>query len=555
MPRHRRHTLIVAIVVVAVGALVLRTVGLADRPMHGDEAVHAAKFEILWNTGRYEYDPHEYHGPTIYYAALPIAWLTGVRAFADTTEWTYRLVPVILGVGLILLLPLLADGLGRPAVIAAAALTAVSPAFVYYSRYYIQEVPLVFFTLLAIASAWRYFRSGRAAWLLCVGFAVGLMHATKETCTIAWGAAGLAALLSLCWTHPRRAGRIVQRRMPPAWLTLAALIAVLTSVLFMTGLFSNWRGAADSILTYATYYGRAGGDGEHAHPIGFYWRRLLYFHDAPGPWSSEAPILLLALVGTLSICRGARSPTRDGAGVSPATAVSEIADGGRDAAPLGDARPLPRLAGSPGLRRFILLYALILAALYTALPYKTPWSMLGFLHGLILLAGVGAAALWNWTRPLPARALALLLFAAALTQLGTTAWTASHKFAADARNPYAYAHPLRQVITLADALERYADAASAADGPPIIQVITPDPWPLPWYLRRYGRVGYWEAPPDELVGAILVVDVGQAAVIADRLAADYVAASSYAVRPRHRVQVYVGKALWATFLAEQGAGA
>ena len=30
---------------------------------------------------------------------------------------------------------------------------------------------------------------------------------------------------------------------------------------------------------------------------------------------------------------------------------------------------------------------------YSAIPYKTPWCLLGFLHGMILLAGVGAVVL------------------------------------------------------------------------------------------------------------------------------------------------------------------
>ena len=145
-------------------ALVLRLPQLDRRPMHQDEAVHAIKFQELWETGRYIYDPRDFHGPTIYYAALPIAWMSGVRSFAETSEWTFRLVTVIFGVGLILLLPLVADGLGRAATAWAALLTAASPAFAFYSRYYIQETPLVFFTFAAIACGWRFLRSGRAAW-------------------------------------------------------------------------------------------------------------------------------------------------------------------------------------------------------------------------------------------------------------------------------------------------------------------------------------------------------------------------------------------------------
>ena len=69
----------------------------------------------------------------------------------------------IFGVGLILLLALVADGLGRRATVCAALLTAISPAMVFYSRYYIHEMLLVFFTAWTFVCFWRYANSGRAA--------------------------------------------------------------------------------------------------------------------------------------------------------------------------------------------------------------------------------------------------------------------------------------------------------------------------------------------------------------------------------------------------------
>jgi predicted membrane-bound mannosyltransferase len=48
------------------------------RPVHTDEAVHSIKFKGLWEDGKYRYDPDEYHGPTLYYATLPL-WPVGER--------------------------------------------------------------------------------------------------------------------------------------------------------------------------------------------------------------------------------------------------------------------------------------------------------------------------------------------------------------------------------------------------------------------------------------------------------------------------------------------
>ena len=60
-------------------------------------------------------------------------------------------------------------------------LTAISPALVFYSRYYIQETLLVFFTLAAVGCGWRYLRTHRLGWIVAAGASVGMMHATKET--------------------------------------------------------------------------------------------------------------------------------------------------------------------------------------------------------------------------------------------------------------------------------------------------------------------------------------------------------------------------------------
>jgi len=86
------------------GALAFRLPQLALRPMHCDEANQALKAAILLETGRYEYDPQEHHGPLLYYATLPSLRLGGVKDFVHSREIDYRLVPVLFGAGLILLI-------------------------------------------------------------------------------------------------------------------------------------------------------------------------------------------------------------------------------------------------------------------------------------------------------------------------------------------------------------------------------------------------------------------------------------------------------------------
>src|SRR5436853_7361935 len=111
---------IVGLLLVAGVAMALRCPHLDERPMHNDEAVNAIKFGQLWERGSYQYDPNEHHGPTLPFATLAVARLTSTPDFVHLSEIKLRLITVAFGLGLVLLTPLVADGLGRKAVIWAA---------------------------------------------------------------------------------------------------------------------------------------------------------------------------------------------------------------------------------------------------------------------------------------------------------------------------------------------------------------------------------------------------------------------------------------------------
>src|SRR5256885_1097018 len=158
-------------------ALALRLPELDRRPMHNDEGVNAMRFRSLWVSNTYQYDPNEFHGPTLEYSTVPSAWLSASHDFNSFTESTFRRVTVTFGVGLILLLFLLADALGKLETLWAAGLTAISPAMVFYSRYYIHEMLLVFFTALTVAACWRSIAAHSSVVLLLP--ATGLFSLSK----------------------------------------------------------------------------------------------------------------------------------------------------------------------------------------------------------------------------------------------------------------------------------------------------------------------------------------------------------------------------------------
>lgn len=515
--RGARAWFAVALLLVAVGALAFRLPHLTRRPMHGDEAVHAAKFRQLWQQGTYTYDPNEFHGPTLYYAALPVVWLSGARTFAETDEATFRRVTVLFGVGLILLLWLLADGLGRPATLGAAVLTALSPAFVFYSRYYIQETLLVFFTLLALAGAWRYRRSGRVGWAVAAGAGLGLMHATKETCVLSWGAMALGLWATRRYTA-RVEGKAPTVPLPRRHLAAALATGLFLSILFLSGCFTHARGPLDSLLSYFPWLGRAGSGSLHVHPWHYYLGLILYSQRAGGPVWSEALILGLALVG---MAAGLRRWERD---VLPDASLALV--------------------------RFLTFYTLALTTVYALVPYKTPWCLLGFHHGFVLLAGVGAVALLRGLPGVPLKALVGLALLAALWQLGTQAYRANYLYEADPRNPYVYAHPVPDVVDLAEKVAEIARAHPDRERL-VVKVFAENHyyWPLPWYLRRFEHVGYWRGVPDEEWAAPVILAAPRFdALLTERLGRSHQMTGFYGLRPEVSFQLWVERSLWQEYL-------
>ena len=75
---------------------------------------------------------------------------------------------------------------------------------VFYSRYFIHEMPLVFFIALTLGAAWRYAQSRSAHWAALTGAGLGLMFATKETFVLTVPAMGLAAIATV--RGPMRTG-------------------------------------------------------------------------------------------------------------------------------------------------------------------------------------------------------------------------------------------------------------------------------------------------------------------------------------------------------------
>ena len=544
---NRARVLFAAVMLaILVLAAAYRLPRLAQRPMHADEANQACKAGRLYEKGEYEYDTTDHHGPTLYWLTIPSLAISGAKNLAGSQEFAYRIVPVIFGLGLIPLLLLFADGLGTTAVVAAALLTAISPALVFYGRYYIQETLLVFFTLAALGCGWRYLRTRRLAWILAAAAAVGMMHATKETWILSAAAAVAAAACTWGWSQlrdpkspsvlgeGRRAGHSASRLRLLFHILAALLTACLVAAAFFSMFGKNWQGPWNSILAYANYFRRGSQQGEHSEPWYYYLQVFFASRPAKRIFWSEGLIAVLALIG----------------------GIDALARRGTTAEQLPTTRPL---VSPPALPRFLTFYTILLTLLYSLISYKTPWCGLSFLMGMILLAGVGAAAIFRLLPGWPMKSIAAVVLLAGAGHLGWQAYQLNFnsRFIADPRNPYAYAHTPTPLPSLAVRLDRLAERAPGGHDLYIQVAVTGNYWPLPWYLRKFNeeRVGYWldgkawkqdrdHFPPPAIL--ILSSDID-----GDDLAtslAGYAGPVYESLRPGVLIAVYVRNDLWPAYL-------
>ncbi|MCX6996041.1 MAG: hypothetical protein NTV49_02900 [Kiritimatiellaeota bacterium] len=315
-------------------ALAVRLPRLAERPLHTDESVNAYLVGQVLDGGHYVYDPQDRHGPALCASTLPVARAAGETSFVALREATLRLAPVIMGVLAVLIFLGLAADLGALAAGLAALLWALSALPVYYSRYFIHETGFVALTLGLLLCSRRAALGSSLRWAALAGLCAGLLLAFKETAVLHYAALAATAVVVMFFRPDTGAApgpRLIAsaRRLFQAWPLLAAGVAIATLAVLTaySWAFTDWRGPVELLRSFGLCAARSGGAG-HAKHAGYYLILL------GGGWSG-IPFLALAALGGIWSWRQ-RHP-----------------------------------AG-----RFFLVYLAMIAAIYSAIPYKTPWLAL-----------------------------------------------------------------------------------------------------------------------------------------------------------------------------------
>jgi uncharacterized protein (TIGR03663 family) len=428
-------------IALALLALAVRLPQLGERPMHTDESVNAYLTGELLAGKPFSYDPQDRHGPALFAIAEPLVKLLGAKSFSDLSETQLRLTPVIFGSAMILIIGAGVEMFGFTACLVAALLFAFGPLPVYYSRYFIHETLFVAATLGMILTGWRTLQKNSVGSAALAGFCAALMLACKETAVIHFFALGVAIGCGCLW-KPRE-------KLPSLKIAATALgVFIFTAILLFTWFGQNWSVFADLLHAIPRFAARAGGEG-HEKPFGYYFNLL-------------DPMVVLTIVAVGGVY---------------AAICDAVGDGGK-----------------PDL--LLAIYGFVIFIIYSAIPYKTPWLALNLWLPLALLCGSGVAAFWEQVKNPGGRWAIGIAGAFLLATLAVQTKVLTFDKPADEKNPYAYAHTGEDLLRLSPRLEELAKQYHLPD--PRIAVVAADAWPLPWYLRKFSQVGFWQ--PEQETG-------------------------------------------------------
>jgi len=457
--------LFLLILILAIAARFLR---LDLRPMHTDEAVHGLKFGELLENGAYRYDRTDYHGPTLNYFTLIHASLRRENLITEIDERLLRSVPAFFGVALLALMLLLAGSLGRRYVLISAIFIALSPQLVFYSRYYIQEILLVFFNAALIISLFRYFLKPSYGWAIAAGVSAGLMAATKETWVIFAVIQALTLASIIFWQNGFSGGLEMMKKFPGRrdfWIIPFVAVIIFSSLI--TSFFTNIQAIVDSLYFYLNNISRASGGTPHENPWWFYLSLFAGQSEGSAPFRSDLWLGAGAAAGIFFLFRGKSALT--------------------------PGRIFMLTAGISSFASLIF---------FSILPYKTPWSILCVTTGLIF------PAVWL-VETGKGRTAKIILWSAAVLFILHSVWQIyadNFKNYDNPSNPLVYSHPQEDVRIISDKVHDIFGKMKGEEGFYIDIIVGKNEyWPMPWYLRDISRSGWFDRVQENVPAAPFIL--------------------------------------------------
>jgi len=440
-------------------ALLLRLWDLGGMVPHHDESIHAHFAYSLLTQGEYQYDP-TYHGPLLFYLTAGLFALFGV------SDFTARLYPALAGTLLVALPLLLRRRLGPRVAWFGGLLLAISPVFLYYSRFARNDVPVALFNAAALTA---FLLVRRRGWRMVpwIGVAAALHAISKETFYVTLPLVTVAAVAvgfrRNFWDSLIRAIEWLRRYERP--VATAVFWFVIISITSYTFVFIHPEDALFPVKAIKYWYG------QHA------------MERVGGPWSYHFPRLALYefLVIVPALVWAVRRRKR----------LSEV-------------------------ELFCLVWGVASLAMYAYLGEKVPWLIVHQVLPFVPLAAMQLARTFSthgrwWSRGLATAGLAGTLWSGlASSHLYPTMTTADEH-----GELIVYVQTAPEMGVLA----KKGLTIAATGEAPIAAVSGEATWPLSWLWVRQNI--WWAVPPADSRPPLVVCDAKDETTVAEQLGEGY----------------------------------
>lgn len=421
-----KATLWIVLLIFTIGS---RFFAIANKPIHFDESINGWFVLQMQTLGFYKYDPNNYHGPLFFYLVQFFELIWG------RSLYILRSVPAVFSVFSVMVFTfgiMSSQKIERWIIF----LFLTSPAFLFFGRSAIHEMPFVFFQILLFLglSRWLEKADGTSISLGLLGL-FGMMS-LKETFTITlfcW----LLALLSLGLQRVRDVFSLAKVRR--AWTSQVSVFCVALAALFVlefTGHMQNPKGFLDFFKAFIPWL-KTGVHGTGHEKSIFYWLQVLV---------EAEPLVLLGVVA---------------ATVSLFSRTLEL--------------------------RMISVFSLSQLLIYSIIPYKTVWCVLTLVWGFYVVLAMILVRLWTFGRSL--QVLLILVSLGSLIMGFYSSYRAVFRQPLDFSHPYIYVNSTPELQTLNDFLGQEA-RKNPNLGSAIFQVGMEEQWPWPWLLRSFKGLHY-----------------------------------------------------------------
>jgi uncharacterized protein (TIGR03663 family) len=421
------------------------------------------------------------HGPLLFHLNALIYTLFGANDF------TARLAPALLGTACV---PLAAVGfrrwLGKTGALTAAALIAVSPGLLYYSRYLRNDIYISLFTLLMLRSALRYRETGAPKYLIQLSLGLALSFACKEVAfihgTVLGAIAVLFAGIGFRKTRSLQCAGMRWGDIAVTLLTLALPFAAALPLMLM---------GADPLATRDPALQRTAAITALALSSVSWFIASLWLKDRAAftAWMKAFGLfwtIQILLYSTLLSNPAQGLTSGIAAGLGYWLAQHEVQRGAAD--PLFYLSllllytPLLLITFFLSLRRirepatlFLILYTLGNFTLYSLAGERMPWLIIHITLPLCLLAGPVLAAAFE------TRARRRVLLVPLLLHLLLNSFRAIGPLAESPNEPLFYAHAGPHIKTALRILDSHLSHTPEAP----VHIDPGYTWPLAWYLREH----------------------------------------------------------------------